>query len=139
MKNISPTYFFPRYASEIDVEFVRKSVRSIGKTAIKLETSADKCVEILIQLIQTKVNYVVQEAVVAIKDIFRRFPNKYESTISTLCDNLAGLDESEAKAAMIWIIGQYSDRIENAKELLEHFLNSFKEVKYSFIFLICLT
>ena len=37
------------------------------------------------------------------------------------------LDEPEAKAAMIWIIGHYSDRIENADELLEHFLESFKE------------
>ena len=31
---------------------------------------------------------VVQEAVVVIKDIFRRYPNKYESVIATLCDNL---------------------------------------------------
>jgi len=28
---------------------------------------------------------------------------------------------------MIWIIGQYSDRIENANELLDGFLDTFKE------------
>jgi len=28
---------------------------------------------------------------------------------------------------MIWIIGQYSDRIENADELLDNFLEGFKE------------
>jgi len=28
---------------------------------------------------------------------------------------------------MIWIIGQYSDRIQNADELLDNFLESFKE------------
>ena len=31
------------------------------------------------------------------QDIFRRYPNKYESIISTLCENLDSLDEPEAK------------------------------------------
>lgn len=51
----------------------------------------------LLDLIQTKVNYVVQEAIVVIKDIFRKYPNKYESIISTLCENLDTLDEPEAR------------------------------------------
>ena len=69
----------------------------------------------------------MQEAVVVIKDIFRRYPNKYESVIATLCDNLETLDEPEAKASMIWIIGQYAERIDNADELLETFLETFEE------------
>ncbi len=52
-----------------------------------------------------QVNYVVQEAIVVIRDIFRKYPNKYESIIGALCENLASLDEPEAKAAMIWIVG----------------------------------
>ena len=58
-------------------------------------------------MIQTKVNYVVQEAVIVIKDIFRKYPNKYESIIGTLCENLDTLDEPEAKASMVWIIGRF--------------------------------
>ena len=56
-----------RYATEVDVDFVRKSVRAIGRCAIKVEQSAERCVSTLIDLIQTKVNYVVQEAIVVIK------------------------------------------------------------------------
>ena len=59
------------YATEVDVDFVRKAVRAIGRCAIKVEASAERCVQTLLELIQTKVNYVVQEAVVVIKDIFR--------------------------------------------------------------------
>ena len=81
----------------------------------------------LLELIQTKVNYVVQEAVIVIKDIFRKFPNRYESIIGTLCENLDTLDEPEAKASMIWIIGEYAERIDNADELLESFLESFDD------------
>lgn len=115
------------YATEVDVDFVRKAVRAIGRCAIKVEQSAERCVSTLLDLIQTKVNYVVQEAIVVIKDIFRKYPNKYESIISTLCENLDTLDEPEARGSMIWIIGEYAERIDNADELLESFLEGFHD------------
>ncbi|PIA18915.1 hypothetical protein COEREDRAFT_13494 [Coemansia reversa NRRL 1564] len=113
------------YATEIDVDFVRKAVRSIGRIAIKIELAADRCVRALMDLIQTKVNYVVQEAIVVIRDVFRKYPNRYEAIIGTLCQNLDTLDEPEARAAMVWIIGQYADRIENSDEVLGKFLETF--------------
>uniref|UniRef100_A0A182PRR8 AP complex subunit beta n=1 Tax=Anopheles epiroticus TaxID=199890 RepID=A0A182PRR8_9DIPT len=115
------------YATEVDVDFVRKAVRAIGRCAIKVEPSAERCVSTLLDLIQTKVNYVVQEAIVVIKDIFRKYPNKYESIISTLCENLDTLDEPEARASMVWIIGEYAERIDNADELLDGFLEGFQD------------
>lgn len=115
------------YATEIDVDFVRKSVRAIGRCAIKIQPAAQRCVDVLLDLIQTKVNYVVQEAIVVIKDIFRKYPNTYEKIIGTLCENLDSLDEPNAKAAMIWIVGEYADRIDNADELLSSFLDSFAD------------
>lgn len=59
--------YLNRYATEVDVDFVRKSVRAIGRCAIKVEPAAERCVSTLLDLIQTKVNYVVQEAIVVIK------------------------------------------------------------------------
>ena len=148
---------FKEYASEVDVEFVRKSVLAIGRCqpsrsrkvtqpahshcrlfrpcsgclchavlacssslllcavrCVRVCSAAEKCIQVLLELIQTKVNYVVQEAIIVIKDIFRKYPNRYESIIATLCENLDTLDEPEAKASMIWIIGEYADRIDNA-------------------------
>lgn len=116
---------FKEYATEIDVEYVRKAVRAIGRCAIKLESAAQECIDVLLGLIATKVNYVVQEAIIVIKDIFRKYPGKYERIIGTLCENLDTLDEPEAKASMIWILGQYAERIKNADELLEVFVDSF--------------
>ena len=62
-----------------------------------LQSSAERCVSTLLELIQTKLSYVMQEAIIVIKDIFRKYPNKYESIISTLCENLDSLDEPEAR------------------------------------------
>jgi AP-1 complex subunit beta-1 len=115
------------YATEVDVDFVRRAVRAIGRCAIKLDKATERCINVLLDLIKTKVSYVVQEAVVVIKDIFRKYPNRYESIIATLCENLEDLDEPDAKASMVWIIGEYAERIDNADELLESFLESFQE------------
>jgi len=116
-----------RYASEVDIDFVRKAVRSIGRLAIKVEPAADNCIQALLSLIETKVSYVVQEAIIVIKDIFRRYPGKYEGIIPKLCETLDTLEDSEAKASMIWIVGQFSDRIENADELLDDLVYTFMD------------
>ncbi|KAG9321386.1 hypothetical protein KVV02_005759 [Mortierella alpina] len=115
------------YASEVDVDFVRKAVRAIGRCAIMIDEASERCVNVLLDLINTKVNYVVQEAIIVIKDIFRKYPKRYEAIIPTLCQNLDSLDEPEAKGSLIWIIGEYAERIENADELIENFLETFLE------------
>ena len=115
------------YAQEVDVEYVRRAVRTIGRVAIKLEGAAEKAIKVLLSLITDGPAYVVQEGIVVVRDIFRRYPGRYESVIGTLCENLEGLDEPEAKAAMAWILGEYADRIENAAELLETFVESWED------------
>jgi vesicle coat complex subunit len=116
-----------RYATEIDPDFVRKSVRAIGKLAIKIEPAAKLCIDVLLELVATKVSYIVQEATVVFRNIFRKYPNQYESVIGTLCEHLDSLDEPEAKTAMIWVIGQYADRIDNSDVLLDDFLFTFAD------------
>jgi AP-1 complex subunit beta-1 len=44
-----------------------------------------------------------------------------------LCENLEALDEPEAKGSLIWIIGEYAERIDNADDLINIFLENFKE------------
>lgn len=127
-KNIDQVLLeFKEYSQEVDVEFVRKAVRAIGRCAIKLKNAAEKCVHVLIDIIKAQVDYVVQESIVVIKDIFRKYPNRFESVISLLCENLDSLDDPEAKASMIWIIGEYAEAIDQAEELLEMFLKNFMD------------
>lgn len=115
------------YASEIDVHFVRKAVRAIGKLAIKIESAARQCIDTLLELVHAKVPYIVQEATVVIRNIFRKYPDQYEGIIGAVIQNIDELDEPEAKAAIIWIIGQYADRIENSDGLLQDYLATFHD------------
>ena len=114
------------YALEVDMDFVRRAIKAIGQTAIKIETATDKCVTTLLDLINTKVNYVVQEAIVVIKDIFRKYPG-YEGIIPTLCQCIDDLDEPNARASLIWIVGEYAEKISNAGDILAGFVDGFSE------------
>ena len=114
------------YALEVDMDFVRRAVRAIGQCAIKIEAATEKCVNVLLDLINTKVNYVVQEAIVVIKDIFRKYPG-YEGIIPTLCQSLDELDEPEARSSLIWIVGEYAEKINNADEILSTFIDGMQE------------
>lgn len=125
IKEILPEFL--EYCTEVDVEFVRKVVNAIGQCASSVKNSATECVQLLETLIQMKVSYVVQEAIIVIKDVFRQFPNEYEHIISSLCDNLETLDQPEARAAFVWIIGEYAERIDNSSELLETLIESFND------------
>jgi len=115
------------YASEIDVDFVRRAVRAIGQCALKIPEASERSINVLLDLVNTKVNYVVQEAVCVIKDILRKYPHRYENVIPTLAENLDALDDPAARASLIWMIGEYAEKITNAGELLETFLESFKD------------
>jgi vesicle coat complex subunit len=60
-----------------------------------------------------------------LQDIFRCYPNRYEAAIGPLCEALDVLEEPDAKAAMVWIVGEYAERIDNAEDMLTLLLDTF--------------
>lgn len=114
------------YALEVDMDFVRRAVKAIGQVAIKIESASAKSVQALEELLATKSNYVVQEVVVVVKDILRKYPG-YEGVIPTLCKHIDDLDEPDARGALIWIVGEYAEKINNADQILESFVEGFME------------
>lgn len=114
------------YAMEVDMDYAKRAVRAIGQVAIKIDTASEKCVNTLLDLIATKSHYVVQEAIVVMRDIFRKYPG-YEGIIPTLCQCIDELDEPNARSALIWIVGEYAEKITNAGDILSGFVDGFNE------------
>ncbi len=61
-----------------------------------------------------------------IKDILRKYPG-YEGVIPTLCKYIDELDEPDARGSLIWIVGEYAEKISNADEILSSFVDGFME------------
>lgn len=61
------------------------------------------------------------------KQIFRKFPNKYEGLIKELTKKIDEYYEVDAKAAIIWIVGEYAEKIDGSEKIIENFSKQFLE------------
>lgn len=118
---------FQEYCNAVDVAFVRKSIRAIGQIAIKIESAARRCVDILTSLVQGKADYAIEEAVCVTCDILRKFPGEFEGIIANVCSNLEMIKEPRAKASAIWILGEYCKHIDNVDQILDTYLETFHD------------
>lgn len=115
------------YSTEVDMEFVRKAIRCIGRCSLKLERATERCVNVLLDLVHTKVSYVVQETIIVVRDILRRYPGRYQMIIREIMECMSELDDSEAKAAFIWILGEHAEQIDSAFAQLSEFCSGFSD------------
>jgi hypothetical protein len=118
---------FSEYANDVDVLFVRKTVRSVGQIALKIEAASRKAVDVLVRCLKGKADYAAEEAVIAVSDILRRFPGDFESILGTVCLTIERLKDPEAKAAAIWLVGEYCRLIEKSDVLLDPFIDVFRD------------
>lgn len=123
------------YATEVDVAMARKAIRAFGNLAIKINNAANKCVDVLCDLISNGIAYIVEESTIVIKNILRKYPGKFNFAVEELVRHYKVINEPDAKTAMIWILGQYCQLIPVTNIILEEFIQSFKddpvEVQYA--------
>ena len=115
------------YANDVDFEIIKKSVRAIGQIILKIDKASKKAADILHDIVNSPGNYGLQEAVVVAKDIFRKFPTKFEHMISDFANKFEEFFEVESKASIIWIIGEYAEKIAKADKILNTYIDNFLE------------
>lgn len=117
------------YSMEVDIDLVSRSVNGIGQIAIKVEKCAKKSVEILFELFFSRGNYVVEEVVIVIQNILRRYPKEYLSTIITVIADLKfdDLSKAESLSSYMWILGEYATSIPHLEDKLTLIVESFDD------------
>ncbi|ODV62443.1 Apl1p [Ascoidea rubescens DSM 1968] len=116
------------YATEIDTQMARKAIRAIGNLSIKLEEASIPSSQVLADLISSGVPHIVQECVIVVKNIFRKYPGRFNDLIlPALIDKIDLIEEAESKSAMIWILGEYCEFIDNSTSYLDDFAFGFDE------------
>ncbi|XP_952416.1 beta adaptin, putative [Theileria annulata] len=119
------------YATDVDLEFVRRSIRAISTLCIRLELALNSCVNALTDLLRLKINYVTEECTIALRDILRTYPRVFSYELFQLCSDVEDIYRSEAKAALIWIVGQYASEIEDSSEYISNLSETFHDETHS--------
>lgn len=115
------------YAKEVDIEFVRKAVKCIADLTCKIPGSANKSAELLMELAKSDARHVVQEVLIAARNVISNFPGTpFVRIIPHLYRESSFYDESESRAALIWLIGEQIDLIPDGYVVLSEILENFK-------------
>lgn len=61
------------------------------------------------------------------QDILRGYPGQYDAAVAELCAAVSddALEEPEAKAALVWLLGEHAERVADGGERLARLLDAF--------------
>eukprot|EP00906_Rhabdomonas_costata_P033713 RCo047490 len=115
------------FATDASVETARGAVRTMGRIAIRLPSAAQPCTKHFLEFLQTEQAHLQAETLILLKDFMRKYRDitllrRFFPALLQLWKNV---EETEAKVAMVWILGEYGEEIDDAPYILEHFAEAF--------------
>jgi len=128
---------FKFYVMQDDKVFVAHTIQAIGKCAINLPESLERCISQLMSLLSSKSELVVAESVVVLKQLLqmpRTEGISYDVVIKQLARLFSKVTSPKAKASIIWVVGEYVDVIKQyapdiLRQLAKEFANEPNDVK----------
>jgi len=105
---------FSYYSTKEEKEFVAGTIQAIGKCAMRIPEVLDRCMIRLLQLLTVKSPSVVAEAVVVIKQLLQLPTTELshnDDVVKQLTRLFSKVEYPKAKAAIIWVVGEYLDKV----------------------------
>ncbi|GMG99055.1 hypothetical protein Nepgr_000895 [Nepenthes gracilis] len=115
------------YAANVDIPIARESIRAVGKIALQ-QYDVNAIVDRLLQFLEMEKDYVTAETLVLIKDLLRKYPQWSHDCIAVVGNiSSKNVQEPKAKAALIWMLGEYAQDMADAPYILESLIENWEE------------
>lgn len=115
------------YAANVDVPIARESIRAVGKIALQ-QYDVNAIVDRLLQFLEMEKDYVTAETLVLVKDLLRKYPQWSHDCIAVVGNiSSKNVQEPKAKAALIWMLGEYSQDMLDAPYILESLIDNWDD------------
>ncbi|KAG2699747.1 hypothetical protein I3843_07G203400 [Carya illinoinensis] len=115
------------YAANVDIPIARESIRAVGKIALQ-QYDVNAIVDRLLQFLEMEKDYVTAEALVLVKDLLRKYPQWSQDCIAVVGNiSSKNIQEPKAKAALIWMLGEYSQDMHDAPYILESLIENWED------------
>lgn len=115
------------YAANVDIPIARESIRAVGKIALQ-QYDVNAIVDRLLQFLEMEKDYVTAETLVLVKDLLRKYPQWSHDCIAVI-GNISSnnVQEPKAKAALIWMLGEYAQDMQDAPYALEGLIDEWED------------
>ncbi|XP_034682475.1 beta-adaptin-like protein A [Vitis riparia] len=115
------------YAANVDIPIARESIRAVGKIALQ-QYDVNAIVDRLLQFLEMEKDYVTAETLVLVKDLLRKYPQWSHDCIAVVGNiSSKNVQEPKAKAALIWMLGEYSQDMHDAPYVLESVVDNWDD------------
>ncbi|PKU68405.1 beta-adaptin-like protein A [Dendrobium catenatum] len=115
------------YVANVDISISRESIRAVGKIALQ-QYDVNAIVDRLLQFLEMEKDYVTAETLVLVKDLLRKYPQWSHDCIAVVGNiSSKNVQEPKGKAALIWMLGEYSNDMLDAPYILESLLENWNE------------
>ena len=116
------------YVTDVDAAIACASVRAVGDIALVSADDIDGIVDRLLLFFDLDLDHVTTETIVVVADILRKRPKHTEKCIKAMENiDLYDINEPKARAALIWIYGEYGEDIPSAPYYVEPSLLNFSD------------
>jgi vesicle coat complex subunit len=112
------------YVTDVDAELSKRAIRAIGEIAIKIQLVSVEMTQILMELIYMEVSYIRAEAAKIVSNVIRAAPNISGLVLPHLSRLLKKCDDEDAKASLIWMLGEFGEAIVEAPYMLEPIIDN---------------
>lgn len=115
------------YVANVDIPIARESIRAVGKIALQ-QYDVNAIVDRLLQFLEMEKDYVTAETLVLVKDLLRKYPQWSHGCIAVVGNiSSKNIQEPKAKAALIWMLGEYAEEMQDAPYVLESLVDSWED------------
>ncbi|CAF0877310.1 unnamed protein product [Adineta steineri] len=119
---------FQTYVLSPDKEFGAQTIHAIGRCASTISDVTEACLNGLVALMSKKDETIVAESVVVVKKLLQINPSQYSEIIKHIVRMVDKVTVPTARASILWLIGEYSDRISKlAPDVLRKMAKSFPD------------
>lgn len=114
------------YVSGVDSDIASAAVRAIGDIALRVHSSVDTVIATLLEVLDLDLDadWVRSQTVIVMQTLLRRHPSRAPSVIPALHKALTQVTDAEGRAAVVWMIGEYGDMLDDAPYMLEPLIDA---------------
>ena len=118
------------FTRSVDPTIVQESVRAIGRCAQNNSTASARCLRLLLNQLSSQDGNLVAESLTVIRHLIQQDPQAHVKTVIRLAKNLDTTANPQARASIIWLVGEFSGLPEEdniAPDVLRILLKSFAD------------
>ena len=105
---------FSHYVKDDDKSFVRHTIKAVGRVANRMPSVSDRCLKGLMGLLATGDGGVIAEAILVLRQLVQQ-DTRHGNILVKVGRMLTKVAEPSARAAIVWIIGEFQSKAEVAK------------------------